>query len=133
MPTALRTGAEVVFTREMLIQFDIVVTVDSDTMFATPQVPLEWLLDYWRIGPDALVAMADDRVFPSSTTTSWLPSHRCSRRPPSSSRARLRTTGAWCWMERRSSIDRTSAGGLMSVFSSCCNHLDGIAKYLFLV
>ncbi|KAL2182208.1 hypothetical protein L209DRAFT_746739 [Thermothelomyces heterothallicus CBS 203.75] len=37
MPTALRTGAKVVFTREMLKQFDIVVMVDSDTMFATPQ------------------------------------------------------------------------------------------------
>jgi hypothetical protein len=52
--------AKVVFTREMLKQYDVVVMVDSDAMFATPQVPLEWLLNYWKIGPDTLVAMPED-------------------------------------------------------------------------
>jgi hypothetical protein len=52
--------AKVIFTRELLREYDIVVTVDYDAMFTTPQVPIEWMLNYWRIGPETLVAMAED-------------------------------------------------------------------------
>jgi hypothetical protein len=52
--------SKVIFTKELLKEYDIVVMLDSDAMFSTPQVPLEWLLNYWRIGPEVLVAMAED-------------------------------------------------------------------------
>jgi hypothetical protein len=52
--------AKVIFTKELLKEYDIVVTVDYDAMFATPEVPIEWLLNYWKIGPETLVAMAED-------------------------------------------------------------------------
>ncbi|KAH6640113.1 hypothetical protein F5144DRAFT_559402 [Chaetomium tenue] len=52
--------SKVVFTKELLKQYDVVVMMDADAMFSTPQVPLEWLLNYWRIGPEALVAMPED-------------------------------------------------------------------------
>jgi len=52
--------SKIVFTMEMLKQYDVVIMMDSDAMFATPQVPLEWLLNYWKIGPEVLVAMAED-------------------------------------------------------------------------
>jgi hypothetical protein len=52
--------SKVVFTKELLKEYDIVVMLDHDAMFVTPQVPLEWLLNYWKIGPETLVAMAED-------------------------------------------------------------------------
>ncbi len=52
--------SKVIFTKEMLKQYDIVVMLDYDAMFVTPHVPLEWLLNYWKIGPETLVAMAED-------------------------------------------------------------------------
>lgn len=52
--------SKVIFTRELLKQFDIVVMLDYDAMFPSPEVPLEWMLNYWKIGPEVLVAMAED-------------------------------------------------------------------------
>jgi hypothetical protein len=52
--------AKVIFTKELLKSYDIVVMLDYDAMFVTPQLPLEWLLNYWKIGPETLVAMAED-------------------------------------------------------------------------
>ncbi|KAJ4288790.1 hypothetical protein N0V88_007326 [Collariella sp. IMI 366227] len=51
---------KVVFTKELLKEFDVVVMVDYDAMFTQPEVPLEWLMNYWNIGPEVLVAMAED-------------------------------------------------------------------------
>lgn len=52
--------SKVIFTRELLKEYDMVVMLDYDTMFPSPELPLEWLLNYWKIGPDVLVAMAED-------------------------------------------------------------------------
>lgn len=52
--------SKVIFTKELLKQYDVVVMLDYDAMFVTPQLPLEWLLNYWKIGPETLVAMAED-------------------------------------------------------------------------
>ncbi|KAK4139556.1 uncharacterized protein C8A04DRAFT_32944 [Dichotomopilus funicola] len=52
--------AKVVFVKEMLKRYDIVLMMDGDAVFTTPQVPLEWLLNYWQIGPETLVAMPED-------------------------------------------------------------------------
>jgi hypothetical protein len=52
--------SKVLFTKELLKEYDIVVMLDYDAMFPSPEVPLEWLLNYWKIGPEVLVAMAED-------------------------------------------------------------------------
>lgn len=54
--------SKVIFTRELLKnkEFDIVVMLDYDAMFPSPEVPLEWMLNYWKIGPEVMVAMAED-------------------------------------------------------------------------
>ncbi|GAB1315333.1 hypothetical protein MFIFM68171_05543 [Madurella fahalii] len=52
--------SKVIFTKELLKEYDVVVMLDYDAMFPSPELPLEWLLNYWRIGPDVLVAMAED-------------------------------------------------------------------------
>ncbi|KAL2264341.1 hypothetical protein VTK26DRAFT_6584 [Humicola hyalothermophila] len=51
---------KVIMTKELLKQFDIVVMLDYDAMFPNPEVPLEWMLNYWKIGPEVLVAMSED-------------------------------------------------------------------------
>ncbi|KAK0617690.1 hypothetical protein B0T14DRAFT_434544 [Immersiella caudata] len=52
--------AKVIFTQELLKQFDIVVMLDYDVMFPSPEVPLEWMLNYWKIDREVIVAMAED-------------------------------------------------------------------------
>ncbi|KAL1841764.1 hypothetical protein VTJ49DRAFT_6602 [Mycothermus thermophilus] len=52
--------SKVIFTKEMLKEYDVVITLDYDVMFPNAHVPIEWLLNYWQIGPDTLVAMAQD-------------------------------------------------------------------------
>jgi hypothetical protein len=52
--------SKVIFTREMLKEYDLVVMLDYDAMFPSPELPLEWLLNYWKIGPEVMVAMAED-------------------------------------------------------------------------
>ncbi|KAK0629241.1 hypothetical protein B0T17DRAFT_489075 [Bombardia bombarda] len=55
---------KVVFTQELLRRrrdrYDVVVMMDSDVVFASPELPLEWLLNYWRIDRRVVVAMAED-------------------------------------------------------------------------
>lgn len=51
---------KIIFTQELLKEFDIVVMLDYDTMFPSPQLPLEWMLNYWQIDRDVIVAMAED-------------------------------------------------------------------------
>ena len=34
--------------------------LDYDAMFPSPEVPLEWMLNYWKIDQDVIVAMAED-------------------------------------------------------------------------
>lgn len=52
--------SKVIFTQQLLKQFDIVVMLDYDAMFPSPELPLEWLLNYWMVDRDVLVAMAED-------------------------------------------------------------------------
>ncbi|KAK3315745.1 heterokaryon incompatibility protein-domain-containing protein [Apodospora peruviana] len=51
---------KVIFTQHLLRQYDIVITLDYDTLFPSPEVPIEWLLNYWQIDRSTLVAMAED-------------------------------------------------------------------------
>ncbi|KAK3375560.1 hypothetical protein B0T24DRAFT_647885 [Lasiosphaeria ovina] len=51
---------KVIFTQEMLKQYEYVVMVDFDAMFTNPAVPIEWLMNYWRINDQVMVAMAED-------------------------------------------------------------------------
>lgn len=44
--------------KEALKTHDFVVFMDSDVMFHYPHIPLEWLLNYWNITAETLVAMA---------------------------------------------------------------------------
>ncbi|KAK4643878.1 hypothetical protein QC763_404310 [Podospora pseudopauciseta] len=52
--------SKVIFTKELLKEYDIVVMMDYDAMFPSPEVPLEWMLNYWKIDRDVIVAMAED-------------------------------------------------------------------------
>ncbi|KAL2017428.1 hypothetical protein VTK56DRAFT_2084 [Thermocarpiscus australiensis] len=52
--------SKVIFTKELLKHYDVVVMLDYDAMFPSPELPLEWLLNYWKIGPEVMVAMAED-------------------------------------------------------------------------
>ncbi|KAK3349220.1 hypothetical protein B0T25DRAFT_237439 [Lasiosphaeria hispida] len=52
--------SKVIFTQELLKRFDIVVMMDYDAMFPSPEVPLEWMLNYWKIDNKVMVAMAED-------------------------------------------------------------------------
>ncbi|KAK3693068.1 hypothetical protein B0T22DRAFT_475916 [Podospora appendiculata] len=51
---------KIIFTRELLKEFDIVVMLDYDAMFPSPELPIEWLLNYWKIDKEVMVAMAED-------------------------------------------------------------------------
>ncbi|KAK3937954.1 hypothetical protein QBC46DRAFT_174552 [Diplogelasinospora grovesii] len=51
---------KVIFTQELLKRYDIVVMLDYDAMFPSPELPLEWLLNYWKIDREVMVAMAED-------------------------------------------------------------------------
>ncbi|KAJ5746263.1 hypothetical protein N7520_011445 [Penicillium odoratum] len=46
--------------REALEHYKIVVFLDADVVLPHLHVPLEWLLNYWDINPETLVAMAWD-------------------------------------------------------------------------
>ncbi|KAM7185718.1 hypothetical protein V8F33_012228 [Rhypophila sp. PSN 637] len=51
---------KVIFTKELLKEYDIVVMLDYDAMFPSPELPFEWLLNYWQIDRDVIVAMSED-------------------------------------------------------------------------
>ncbi|EGO53895.1 hypothetical protein NEUTE1DRAFT_118000 [Neurospora tetrasperma FGSC 2508] len=51
---------KVIFTQELLKKYDIVVMMDYDAVFPSPELPLEWMLNYWKIDDKVMVAMAED-------------------------------------------------------------------------
>jgi len=51
---------KVIFTQELLKEYDIVVMLDYDAVFPSPELPLEWMLNYWKIDDKVMVAMAQD-------------------------------------------------------------------------
>jgi hypothetical protein len=63
--------------REALKTHDIVVFLDSDAIFNNPEVPIEWLMNYWSVSDNTTIALssepalerdADDRGNPSENT-----------------------------------------------------------------
>ncbi|KAK0710282.1 hypothetical protein B0T26DRAFT_743378 [Lasiosphaeria miniovina] len=52
--------SKVVLTKEMLKSYDFVIMLDYDAMFPTPELPLEWMFNYWKIDKKVMVAMAED-------------------------------------------------------------------------
>lgn len=55
-----QTWVKVPMIKEALKTHKIVVFLDSDAVFAQPQVPLEWLLNLWNVRKDTRLAMAED-------------------------------------------------------------------------
>lgn len=54
------TWVKVPFVREALKSYEIVVFLDNDAIFRHQQLPLEWVMSYWNITKDSLIAMAGD-------------------------------------------------------------------------
>jgi hypothetical protein len=52
------TWVKVAVVKEALKDYDFVVFMDSDAGFNNFELPLEWLLNYWNITKDVVVAMA---------------------------------------------------------------------------
>jgi hypothetical protein len=59
-PDRWGTWVKVPMMKEALKTHDFIVFMDSDVMFHYPHIPLEWLLNYWNITAETLVAMAID-------------------------------------------------------------------------
>ncbi|KAK3381099.1 hypothetical protein B0H63DRAFT_474912 [Podospora didyma] len=51
---------KVIFTKQLLEEFDYVIMLDYDAMFPSPELPLEWMFNYWKIDKKVMVAMAED-------------------------------------------------------------------------
>lgn len=51
---------KVIMTQELLKTYDYVIMVDEDAEFNNPEVPLEWLFNYWNITKETTLAMAAD-------------------------------------------------------------------------
>lgn len=54
------TWTKVTAIREALKHYEYVVFIDADSMIPYPNLPMEWLFDYWEITPETLIAMALD-------------------------------------------------------------------------
>ncbi|KAJ5938981.1 hypothetical protein N7466_002115 [Penicillium verhagenii] len=54
------TWCKVAAMKEAIDHYQFVVFVDADIVFPHLHVPLEWLLNYWDINPETLIAMAWD-------------------------------------------------------------------------
>lgn len=54
------TWTKVTAIREALKHYEYVVFIDADAMMPYPNLPMEWLFNYWEITPETLVAMALD-------------------------------------------------------------------------
>ncbi|CAI7640250.1 unnamed protein product [Penicillium palitans] len=54
------TWTKVTAIREALKYYEYVVFMDADAMMPYPNLPMEWLFNYWEITPETLVAMALD-------------------------------------------------------------------------
>lgn len=58
------TWIKVTAIKEALEHYEYVVFMDSDAMMPYPNLPMEWLFNYWEITPETLVAMALDPEAP---------------------------------------------------------------------
>ncbi|EKV11512.1 hypothetical protein PDIG_18300 [Penicillium digitatum PHI26] len=54
------TWTKVTAIKEALKLYEYVVFLDADSMMPYPNLPMEWLFNYWDITPETLVAMALD-------------------------------------------------------------------------
>jgi hypothetical protein len=54
------TWTKVTAIKEALKHYEYIVFIDADAMIHYPNLPLEWLFNYWEITPETLVAMALD-------------------------------------------------------------------------
>ncbi|KAJ5341849.1 hypothetical protein N7541_010973 [Penicillium brevicompactum] len=60
------TWGKVTAIREALRHYKYVVFLDGDAMFLYPNLPMEWLFNYWDITENTLVAMALDPDAPQN-------------------------------------------------------------------
>ncbi|KAF2756936.1 hypothetical protein EJ05DRAFT_486945 [Pseudovirgaria hyperparasitica] len=51
---------KVLMSHELMKSYDWVVTVDSDAEFTSPELPLEWMMNYWNFTSKTAIAMAND-------------------------------------------------------------------------
>lgn len=61
------TWAKVPAIKEALENYEFVIFLDADAILTYPQLPIEWLLNYWDISPETLVALAIDPEDPVNT------------------------------------------------------------------
>jgi hypothetical protein len=54
------TWTKVTAIKKALKHYEFVVFLDADAMILYPNLPMEWLLNYWEISPETLVALALD-------------------------------------------------------------------------
>ena len=54
------TWCKVPAIRRHLKQYQFVIFLDADTIFPYLNLPMEWLLNYWDIAPETLIALARD-------------------------------------------------------------------------
>ncbi|KAJ5558055.1 Galactosyl transferase [Penicillium sp. DV-2018c] len=54
------TWTKVTAIKEALNHYEYVIFLDADAMIPYPNLPMEWLFNYWDINPNTLVAMALD-------------------------------------------------------------------------
>ncbi|KAJ5528577.1 Galactosyl transferase [Penicillium freii] len=60
------TWTKVTAISEALKYYEYVVFIDADAMVPYPNLPMEWLFNYWEITPETLVAMALDPDAPNN-------------------------------------------------------------------
>ncbi|KAM0276161.1 hypothetical protein ACHAQH_007013 [Verticillium albo-atrum] len=61
-----QTWVKVPTIKELLKEYKVVVFLDSDAVFIQPDVPLEWMMNYWNIHPKTVAAMAEDPNSPTN-------------------------------------------------------------------
>lgn len=54
------TWVKVPVTKEMLKSYDVVITLDADVGIMHLGLPMEWLMNHWRVTKKHMVAMAED-------------------------------------------------------------------------
>jgi hypothetical protein len=59
-PDRADAWAKVLMMRETLRDYDVVVFFDSDAVLTNPEVPIEWLMNYWNIGHDKAIALSSE-------------------------------------------------------------------------
>lgn len=59
-PELHATWAKVGAIKKNLMLYEYVVFMDADVIISYPQLPLEWLLNYWSMSNDTTIMMAED-------------------------------------------------------------------------